>query len=99
MDSEAIEQALGAIDVSELATKPRIVKLDWDSFLDSSGEETLEVFVVLDDATTDEEIENAPIDSIQQSIVDKLAESGISSSPYFVFEYEREHESPERCEL
>lgn len=93
IDAQRIDEAL-QVGGLELPPSPRITKIDWDSFEDSDGEESLEICVVLEDQTTDEEIEQAPIHAIKRAIIGSLAEHGVVLFPYFVFERESEHEAP-----
>jgi hypothetical protein len=97
VDTQAIDKAL---QLNELTLPPglRITDIVWDWFEDSDGEQTLEIIVVLDDETTDREIEQAPIHEIKRAIIDSLAEQGVSFFPYFYFERESEHEAPVREE-
>jgi hypothetical protein len=82
----------------KLPAKPRIVKVDWGYYEESTGDETLEVHVVFEDRTTDAEISNAPIFEIKRGIMDRLEQCHVDLFPYFVFERESEHEPPIREE-
>jgi hypothetical protein len=53
---------------------------------------------VLEDGTTDQEIEQAPIHAIKRAIIGSLADHGVALFPYFFFERESEHEAPIREE-
>jgi len=93
VDTNSIEKAL-QLDALTLPPEPRITKIVWDSFEDSSNEESLEIYVLLDDKTTDREIEQAPIHAIKRAIIGSLTEHGVALFPYFYFERESEHETP-----
>ncbi|NLS91870.1 MAG: hypothetical protein GXX96_06775 [Planctomycetaceae bacterium] len=93
VDTQSIDNAL-SLDSLNLPPIPRIVKIAWDWYEDSSNEESLEVFVVLDDATTDTQIERAPIHEIKRTIAGSLEKNGVRLFPYFYFERESEHETP-----
>ncbi len=99
-ESETIDKALDLKQLERhgMPSSPRVVKVPWGSYLDSSGEQSLEIHVVLDDRTTDREIEQAPIHAIKGAIMDSLAEHGVPWFPYFFFERESEHETPIREE-
>jgi hypothetical protein len=89
-EDERIDKALELKSLN-LPAKPKIVKLEWEPYEDSLGDEALELFVLFSDSTTDEEIEHAPIHEIEKKIMDRLAAHGVGLFPYFWFLREREH--------
>lgn len=76
-----------------LPDSPRIVKLEWDFYEDSLGEESIEIDVVFDRSTTDQQIEEGPIHAIKGKIMESLAEHGVTLFPYFTFMREDEYEN------
>jgi len=93
IDRKNIDKAL-QLESLELPPELHITKIDWERFEDSDGEESLEIYIVLDDKTSDEEIERAPIHAIKRTVVDSLARHDVALFPYFSFERESEHEAP-----
>lgn len=91
---EQIDAAL-RLEALDLPPSPRIVGIDWEFYEDSSGDESLEIFVLLADETTDKEIENAPIHEIKRTIIDSLRDQKVKRFPYFTFERKSEHEPSE----
>jgi hypothetical protein len=91
---ERINAAL-RLDALDLPSNPRIAGIDWEFYEDSSGDESLEIFVLLADDTTDKEIEKAPIHAIKRQIIESLREQKVTLFPYFTFRRESEHEPSE----
>lgn len=56
-----------------LPSNPRVVGIDWEPVEDSSGEESLELYVLFEDRATDLELQSAPINEIKKRIMDRLA--------------------------
>lgn len=91
-EAERIDEAL-RLETLDLPKKPRIVGLEWTYYEDTQGEDSLKVTVVLDDATTDRDIETAPIVEIKRAIMDSLHQQGIELFPYFFFDRPSEREA------
>ena len=87
--TERINQALQP-DALDLPSIPRVVKVEWGLDEDSSGEESLDIVVLLDSDTTDDDIRAAPIQEIKWRIMENLRRHGVTQSPYFTFEREGE---------
>ena len=73
----------------------KVVDYDCEIVEDSSGDVALEIVVVLDDSTTDEQIRHAPIHEIKNKIADRLIEEGVKYFPYISFERVSEYEPSE----
>jgi hypothetical protein len=87
--NDRINQALQPESLG-LPPGPRVVRVDWELDEDSSGEESLEILVLFDPRTTDDDIRAAPIHEIKWRIVESLRRHSVTQSPYFTFEREGE---------
>lgn len=93
-ESDRINEAI-RVESLDLPPKPRVVRLAWELDEDSSGDDALEILVLFDDQTTDEEIEKAPIQEIKWKIIERLERHNVKlfpPFPYFVFARESEQE-------
>jgi hypothetical protein len=95
-EAKQIEAAL-SLESLTLPPKPRVVDVKWDWYEDSEGETGLDIWVLLDDETTDREIETAPIHAIKDAIIESLERHRVAYFPYFSFarrqEYVSDHEA------
>ena len=93
MSTAQIRNIKKALDLRSLRLprNPRVAWVDWEAVEDSSGEESLEVFVLFDDRTTDRELQSAPVNEIKSEMMKSLAEHGVELFPYFTFLRKREH--------
>lgn len=89
--NERIDEAL-RLDRLNLPPKPRVVRLEWEPYEDWDGEESLKVWVILDDATTDEEILKGPIREIKDEIIGSLRQQQVQLFPYIFFAGESEYQ-------
>lgn len=98
MAMEQHEEIRNALELRaiDLPDSPRIVKLDWDYYEDSSGDEGIEIEVVFDAGTTDDQILQAPIHEIKRRILDSLREHEVTLFPYFTFMREDEYDASSR---
>ena len=88
-DHGAIDAAL-SMDELKLPAGLRVVRVEWQLYEDSSGDDALKVWVVLDDRTTDREIERAPILAVKTQIINSLRRHGVTLFPYFGYSRESE---------
>ncbi|HEV3023571.1 MAG TPA: hypothetical protein VGX76_13950 [Pirellulales bacterium] len=91
-ETKNIDEAL-RLDSLKLPPKPRIVKIEWDFYEDSMGEESLKILLLLDDSTTDKELKKAPVHAIKRAIRDSLTKHKIRLFPYFYFDRKGEYEA------
>ena len=91
-EQQCIQDALNLASL-DLPDSPRIVKLDWDYYEDTSGEEAIEVTVVFDRSTTDKEIATGPIYEMKGTILDSLRKHNVTLFPYFRYMREDEYEA------
>ena len=89
--SERIDEAL-RLDRLELPPKPKVKRLLWEPYEDWYGEESLKVWVILDDATTDDDIMKAPGHSTVKkgeevlAIAELLMEAGFFKMAFDILE-------------
>ena len=80
-----------------LPERPVIEAIEADYIEDSSGEDALEVWVILSDATRDEELTGESVVQIKSAISESLLDNEINPFPYIRFvtrsEYEEDHKS------
>lgn len=86
-----VKKAL-SLDLLELPHGLKIAQIRWHPVEDSSGEESLEIDILLDNSTTDKEIETAPIHAIKTTIIESLDRNNVRLFPYFSFYRENEYE-------
>lgn len=85
-----IDEALDLDDL-DLPLKSRIVRVFWEPYVDWQGEDSLKVWVILDDATTDAEIVSDEMSQVKPKIRDRLRERGITEFVYIPFARESEY--------
>lgn len=90
-DERARITQLLRLDALNLPASLNVSDVDWEIVEDSSGEDSLEIVVVVDDDTTDEQIRKAPIHEIKNRIAESLISGGIQYFPYILFERKSEH--------
>jgi hypothetical protein len=64
-----------------LPTRPKVDELHWERIVDSLGDDALEVWLILDDATGPEDLKGTRT-PIQRAIHDALLNAGIDLFPY-----------------
>lgn len=64
-----------------LPAKPKVDEIRWERYVDSLGEDALQVWVILDDATRLEDLKGART-PIQRAVHDALLQAGIDLFPY-----------------
>jgi hypothetical protein len=79
----AAERARQVLDLKTLALPPlpKVLEIAVEDYVDSTGDPSLRVDVVLDEATTDEELGEDTF-RMKQAIFDCLREAGIDEFPY-----------------
>jgi hypothetical protein len=67
----------------KLPPKPRVLAIEAEDYVDWTGDEALRVWVVIDENTTDEELQNGrAIIQLKSAIHDSLLKNGITLFPY-----------------
>lgn len=82
--AQQIRNALKLKDL-ELPEKPRIASLRWDYYEDSSGDDSLRIWVILADDTADDDITGEAVHAIKWAVRDRLESNGVHLFPYFTF--------------
>lgn len=80
-ETERIDKAL-ELESLQLPPNPRVVRIEWEPFEDISGAEGLKLTVVLNEETTDKEIEKGGALPIERAIRDRLREMNVAQFPY-----------------
>ena len=92
----AIHDALNKENLN-LPDRPVIEDIKADYIEDSSGEDALEVWVILSDATRDEELTGESVVQIKSAISESLLDNGVDLFPYIRFvtrsEYDEDHKN------
>lgn len=65
-----------------LPARPLVEKIDAEHYEDSSGEESLEIWVILDDATNDDDLTGENVVQVKSAIHQTLLAHGIRLFPY-----------------
>jgi hypothetical protein len=91
-ETERINVALDLQDL-ELPSRPRVTRLEWAPYEDSLGDEAVEVWVLLDADTRDEEIEGRWVSDVITKILHSLQRREVGLFPYVRFAREGERES------
>ena len=91
-ETERIDEALNLKDI-ELPSGTHVTRLKWESVEDSTGDESVEVWVLLDDNTKDEEIEGEWVQHVRMKILDNFRRAKVAWFPYVHFAREGEWES------
>lgn len=63
-----------------LPQRPKVLQISVDDYVDWSGDPALRIDVLLDDSTTDEELDEAGV--VKRVIRDRLLQDGIEEFPY-----------------
>ena len=82
----------------ELPDRPVIEDIKADYIEDSSGEDSLEVWVILSDSTSDEELTGESVVQIKSAISESLLKSGVELFPYIRFSKRADYGSDEELE-
>lgn len=89
------------LDNLKLPNLPKIVRLEVNSYVDYHGEDALEVWLILDESTTEEQLNGEAVWAIQEAILDRIKLAGIELYPYFRLAKQSEldelNDSPEDC--
>jgi hypothetical protein len=92
MNHQPIENAL-SLNELKFPESPRVVGLEWKIDEDWSGEDSLYIVVVLDDDTSDRDLEKAPIHKFKSTVIESLSKHGVKLFPYIFFDRQSEHEA------
>lgn len=87
---QQIDEALN-LDELNLPPKPRVLRVFWQPYVDWQGEESLKVWVILDDATTDSELTGEWSQTLQSRIHNRLRDRGITQFAYISVAGESEY--------
>ena len=81
------EKTRDALALSDppLPPSPPVEAIEAEFYEDSTGEESLEVWVILSDATRDEEITGERVMQIKSALRERLLSKGITLFPYIHF--------------
>lgn len=96
-DQATIDNALKK-EKLQLPDRPVIEDIKADYIEDSSGEDSLEVWVILSDSTSDEELTGESVVQIKSAISESLLESGVDLFPYIRFSKRADYGSDEELE-
>lgn len=92
-DEELAE--LLSVDRLALPSRPKVVDIKFEEYQDSTGDDALEIHVILDDATPDSQRRWARIGPIEEAIRQALQNAGEARFPYItaatLAEYERRY--------
>lgn len=83
-DQATVDNALKK-ETLELPDRPVIEDIKAEYIQDSSGEDSLEVWVILSDSTSEEELTGASVVQIKSAISESLLKSGVDLFPYVRF--------------
>jgi len=80
-DNDRVADAL-KLSALRLPEKPKVVDIRWEPYVDWMGEDSLQVYVILDEST--ERVDRAAqgLTAIVRSINDSLLDAGIDLFPY-----------------
>lgn len=78
---QIIEEALDLQNLP-LPPRPSVVEIRFHPYEDSAGEDSLEIIVLLNDETTDDDLTGENVMQITSSIRDSLIAKGIKLFPY-----------------
>ena len=82
VDAKKVRSAL-RLKSLDLPPKPRVLSIEAEDYVDWTGDEALRVWVVIDEDTTDEELQNGKaIIQLKMAIHDSLLSKGITLFPY-----------------
>jgi hypothetical protein len=67
----------------DLPPKPRVLSIEAEDYVDWTGDEALRIWVVIDEDTTDAELQNGKaIIQLKRTIHDSLLNKGVTLYPY-----------------
>ena len=91
-----VERARIVLDPKKLKLplRPVIRSIDVEDYIDNSGEGALLLQVILDEATSDEDITGEAIVAIKSAIRESLLSTGVREFPYIVFAKRSELDDP-----
>ena len=72
----------------DLPSRPKIVGIEVEDYVDSAGEEALRVYVIIRDGTRDEELTGESGLQVRRAIHGRLREHGITLFPYVSYRTE-----------
>ena len=89
-----------ALDLKNLQfpPSPRIEALEYQPYEDSTGEDSLEVFVIISDSTRDEEITGENVIEIKSAIRESLLSKGVNLFPYIEFITRSDYDALEKSQ-
>lgn len=93
-DEATIEAALKK-EKLDLPDRPVVEIIEADYYEDSSGEDSLEVWVVLSDSTRDEELTGESVVQIKSTISESLLNNGVKLFPYIRLVKRSDYETEE----
>jgi hypothetical protein len=96
-DQAAIDNALKK-DGLDLPDRPVIEDIKADCIEDSSGEDSLEVWVILSDSTPDEELTGQSVVQIKSAISESLLKNRVDMFPYIRLVKRSDYEGDEELE-
>lgn len=72
----------------DLPSRPKVVGIDVEDYVDSAGEEALRVYVIIRDGTRDEELTGESGLQMKRAIRERLQQHGIPLFPYVLYQTE-----------
>lgn len=89
-----IEKVRAALDLEslELPARPVVEAIEADPYEDSSGKDSLEVWVILSDCTSDSDLSGENVTQIKAVIRERLLSKGIHLFPYVRMAKRSEHQ-------
>ncbi len=93
----AVEQARTILDPKKLKlpARPPVVAIEVEDYVDWEGEDSLQVYVILGEDTTDDDITGEAVVDIKMAIHDALLAKGIQEFPYTIMAKRSELDSPD----
>lgn len=76
-----------------LPSRPLIEEIELEHYEDSSGEESLEIWVILDDSTKDEDLTGENVMQVKSAIREALLSNQVRLFPYIRFIVRAEYDS------
>lgn len=92
LESQTIDEALRLEELT-LPESPKVVRLVWEPYEDWQGEAALRVWVLLSDATEDDEITGGAVSAIKSEIWRTIHDAGVDLFVYVRFARETEYET------
>lgn len=78
---EKTKDALSLENLS-LPAAPPVEAIEYEPYVDSSGEDSLQIWVILSDSTAEKDLTGKNVMQIKSSIRESLLENGIHQFPY-----------------